>query len=452
MFDVRHIAQIVRGELIRGTDEVPRAFTHDSRRVEQGDVFVALLGARVDGHAFLCEAFERGACGAIVSDRSQAPASSRNLIVVSDPLRSLQTLAAAWRKRLDVPIVAITGSNGKTTTKAFLAHLLRGDYRTHVAPGNYNTEIGLALSVLAMPRSAEVGVFELAADKPGDIRALANLLHPTIGLVTDVGPSHLRGFQTLDAVADEKWHLVRALPPDGLAMVNADSARLRTRARSENHTCLTVGLGHGTLRGKVVCSVPRLTIDVGSPALHLESPLIGAHNAANLLLAVAAALKLGVSGPSIERRTRSFSPPHHRLQPLATPFGTVLDDTYNANPASTAAALRVLAALGNASSFRTFVFGDMLDLGNAATRYHRETVRLALDLGIDILFPVGEHAEAACQSAGLDRSVLTDPSSRGCRIRSHLAGTNNIVLVKGSRALGLDVLVRELTARPTAEG
>lgn len=449
MFHVREIARVVHANLVSGTDEIPRGFTHDSRLIEGGDVFVALPGKRTDGHAFLAEAFERGACGAIISDRSQAPASARNLIVVSDPLCALQALASAWRDTLTAPIVAITGSNGKTTTKALLAHLLRGDRRTHVAPHNYNTEIGVPLAVLAMPMSAEVGVFELGASAPGEVRFLADLLRPTMGLITDVGPSHLDGFGTLDDVADEKWSLVNALPPAGVALVNADSDSLLARASGERRRCLTVGLGRGAISGRIVRSVPRLTLDVDCPGLWLESRLLGSHNATNLLLAAASAHVLGVSETTLEDRTRSFSPPPHRLQPFTASFGTLLDDTYNSNPSSAAASLRVLAEFGDKSTHRAFVFGDMLDLGSNSASYHRNTVELALNLGIDVIFPVGERTMAACQS--IERAVFTRPSERASRIRGLLSETDNVVLVKGSRALALEHLVGQLLEGPEQE-
>lgn len=164
MFSVGEIAAIVRGQLVVESAETPGRIVHDSRCIEDGDLFVALRGMQTDGHAFLDEAFQRGACGAILSDRSRAPKSARGLIVVVDPLAALQTLASAWRAHLTATIIAVTGSNGKTTTRSFLAHLLRGAWNVHEAPNNYNTEVGLPLALLAMPSSAEVGVFELGTE------------------------------------------------------------------------------------------------------------------------------------------------------------------------------------------------------------------------------------------------------------------------------------------------
>lgn len=444
MFSVSEIATIVRGQLAAESAETPRRIVHDSRCVEEGDLFVALRGAQTDGHAFLGEAFERGACGAILTDRSRAPKSAHDLIVVVDPLAALQTLASAWRERLTGTIVAVTGSNGKTTTRSFLAHLLRGTWNVHEAPDNYNTEVGLPLALLAMPSSAEVGVFELGTEAPGEIGFLSTILRPTAAILTGVGPSHLAGFGSLDAIAEEKWSLIDAIPPDGLAFVNGDSARLLDRAEGANCELHTVGLGEGRFRGRVIEAVPRLIVAADAPLMRLETKLVGRHNAGNVLLAAACALRLGLPAGTLQERARGFEPLAHRLQPLRTSFGVVLDDTYNANPASTKAALHVLAAFGEPGTRRVFVFGDMLGLGDVSGGHHREILDLALELGIDVILPVGDHATAACRSSGSKRLVYAASEERLPRLRELLPGPQAVVLVKGSRALGLETLVAGL--------
>ncbi len=443
MFSLGEIAAIVHGERTNRGGRTPRRIVHDSRCVEPGDLFVALPGARTDGHEHLADAFRRGACGAIVSDPSRAPDSVHGLVVVPDTLVALQTLAAAWRDRSSATIVGITGSNGKTTTRSLLAHLLRDTSSVHEPPENYNTEIGLPLALLAMPGDSDVGVFELATEAPGEIRRLAEILRPSAALLTGVGPSHLEGFGSIDAIVAEKWSLVDTMAPEGLAFVNAESTPLRTRIATAGRTLVTVGLHEGEFRGHITSVVPRLSVVIDEPPLELRTGLLGEHNATNVLLAVACALRLGTSPATIEERTRTFEPIRQRLKAISAPFGTVLDDTYNANPASTRAALRVLAAFGTPRSRRLFLFGDMLGLGARSADYHTEILGFALGLGVDVI-PIGSRARAACTTAASDRIALLEPDSVSEAIRRRLAGPEDVVLVKGSRALGLERIVAAL--------
>ncbi len=448
MYPVGEIARIVDGGIFRGDGATPVRIVHDSREISEGDLFVALRGRRSDGHAFLRDVFARGACGALISDPSAAPDDAHNLIVVDDTLGALQRLASTWREALDATFVGITGSNGKTTTRALLAHVLSGPGRVRGvfnAPKNYNTEVGLPLALLAMPEAASIGLFELGADRPGDIAALADVLAPQVGLITSVGPSHLDGLGSVEAVAREKWSLVERLPPDGTAFVNADSPDLRRLMQDADDRCTSVGIEHGEVRGRVEEETPRLVLTVGDPPMRLASPLIGRHNAVNLLLAGVTAYRLGVPPRAIEERIETFLPVPHRLEPIDAPFGTILDDTYNANPASTAGALRALARCGGPETRRVFVFGEMRELGPDADRYHREVVDLALDLGIDAVLPVGARAADACRTRSspairfVDRDELDRTIHALC-----LDSRDAFVLVKGSRALKLERLVDEL--------
>jgi len=431
-------------------ETTPERVIHDSRLVQEGDLFIALKGERTDGHEFLEEAFVRGACGAIVSDSKAVPETARNVIRVEEPLRALWTLAAAWRREHSATLVGITGSCGKTTTKALLAHLLAADKKVFAAPESYNTEIGLPLALLAMSTSAQVSIFELGASAPGEIAPLAELLAPHIAILTTAGRAHLGGFGDISTVAEEKWELVRALPGDGTVVVNADCLELAPFIEQETRRLVSFGLESGMVRGTITRSVPNLHVKIAEPPLGLICPLIGRHNATNLLGAVSCALHLGVPPQTIERRVATFEPVSHRLQLLRVPFGYLLDDTYNANPDSTAAALRVLATLDVPVERRGFVFGDMLELGEAAARFHRELLRLALGLGIAPVFPVGELANQAAQDVleEVPRGTIIYSDRQelaGC-IRRSLEGDRNLLLVKGSRRLGLEGLVEQLTS------
>jgi UDP-N-acetylmuramoyl-tripeptide--D-alanyl-D-alanine ligase len=446
LFSIEEIARIVRGELVGDGVLVPTGFAVDSRRVAPGDLFFALPGARVDGRAFVDEAMARGACGAVLADPARRPTPSSPTIVVDDAHQALHDVARAWRARFSIPIVAITGSNGKTTTKALVAHLAGGTFVVHVAQENYNTDIGLPLALLAMPPGTEMGVFELGADRPGDIALLVRLLHPTVGLVTSVGQSHLEAFGTTERVANEKWDLVRGLPPGAAAFVNADSPELAALAAAERRPSLFgVGLAHGEVRARILTAVPRLTLVVGDPPLRLETDLVGEHNATNLLLAALCAHRLGVPLPMLEERAATFRPVPHRMERRPVRCGVLLDDVYNANPSSMSFALRTLAAFGDASTRRAVVFGDMLELGERSAALHDEVARLALGLPIDLIYPVGERAGAAF---GARADSRVHPVERG-RVAADLVGRlegemNAVILVKGSRGMRLEEIVEDI--------
>jgi UDP-N-acetylmuramoyl-tripeptide--D-alanyl-D-alanine ligase len=450
VFSFAEIAERVGGRLLEGEGGTPRRVVHDSRLVEDGDLFVALPGSRTDGHDHLAEAFARGASGALVS-REVAVPGGRNLILVPETLSALHRLASAWREGLPATLVGVTGTCGKTTTKLLLAHLLAGDRAAFAAPESYNTEVGLPLALLAMPASAGVGVFELGTSAPGEIVPLARLLAPCVGVITLVGRGHLQGFGSVTAVAEEKWDLVRALPADGLAVVNVDCPPLAERAAAWRRRISTVGLEAGTFRGRVEQVAPRLVLRVDEPPLSLSLPLLGAHNATNVLAAVACALHLGLSPETIERRVESFCGPSRRLALLPAPFGHVLDDTYNANPESVAAALRFVAEVDPPPVRRGFVFGEMLELGEGSDRCHDEVLALAVRLGVSPIYPVGDGATRAAERAlarGRGRGLVLVPrEDLARRAQEDLARGPALLLVKGSHALHLDELVQRLVCQ-----
>jgi UDP-N-acetylmuramoyl-tripeptide--D-alanyl-D-alanine ligase len=455
MFSIEEIASLLGGDLAGGGACTPTGFVADSRRAGRGDVFFALPGEKADGHAFVADAFARGAAGAIVSDRSLRPPESGTLLYVDDVRAALQTLSSAWRSRLSVPVVGITGSNGKTTTKALVAHFAGGALDVYAAQENYNTDIGLPLALLAMPQRAELGVFELGADRPGDISLLCRVLHPTTGILTSVGPSHLELFGTTRAIADEKWNLVRALSADAAAFVNADSPELAALANAERRPGLvTAGIAGGDVHARLLTSVPHLAIAVDTPPLHLETALVGEQNATNLLLAALCAITLGVPSRTVEERARSFRPVPHRMELRRARFGVVIDDVYNANPASMSAALKALAAFGTPLTRRVVVFGDMLGLGERSANLHDEVVRRTLALPVDAIYPVGERAEAAFRAAGDERVRCLDRQRVAADAVTHLARERDaVVLVKGSRGVQLEDIVDEILrlAPPAAQ-
>jgi UDP-N-acetylmuramoyl-tripeptide--D-alanyl-D-alanine ligase len=446
LFSIKEIARIVGGEIVGDGTFVPAGFAVDSRRVAPGDLFFALPGARVDGHAFLEDALARGACGAVLADRARRTGSSSPMLVVDDVRQSLHDVARAWRARFSIPIVGITGSNGKTTTKALVAHFAAGAFAVHAAQENYNTDIGLPLALLAMPTETEIGVFELGADRPGDIELLVRLLRPSMGIVTSIGPSHLEAFGTTERIANEKWDLVRGLPPGAAAFVNVDSPELSALAAAEGRpNLLGVGLAHGDVRARILTAVPRLALAIDAPPLRLNTDLVGEQNATNLLLAALCAHRLGVPFPTIEERAMTFRTVPHRMERRPVRCGLLLDDVYNANPSSMSFALRALASFGDASTRRALVFGDMLELGERSAALHDEVAQFALGLPIDLIYPVGECAGAAFGALGDPRVRHVERGRVAADLVGRLEGeTNAVILVKGSRGMHLEEIVENI--------
>ncbi len=429
------------------TATVPTGFAHDTRLLAPGEIFIALKGAQTDGHHYLSEAFARGAIGAIISDCTAIPSEGRNIILVDESLSALHKLARHWRRQFSAPMIGVAGSCGKTTTKEMIAHLLRPHRRIFVSPGNYNTEYGLPLALLEMDRDVEVGIFELGEERVGDIALLVDILAPTIGVITMIGRAHLEFLQTSEKVAEEIWQMVDQLPVDGYAIINADSSLLEKLRRKLHVNEISFGINNGDLRATVTNKPTGIHLEVTErdEQISLISPLFGKHNCYNILAAAAVARLHNIAWKEIQQGVASFMPYKHRLSLHPSPFGYILDDSYNANPDSTAAALHVLAELDLPVKYQAFIFGDMLELGKETAKFHRDIMQLAIKLGIDFIFTIGENACGA--AAELRRGALSqriilshDKEQLQRQVEERLSPGETLVLIKGSRSMGLDIL------------
>ncbi len=456
MLSLDWIAQVVGGRVHRPDParEIS-GVSIDSRLLRAGEFFVALPGQRTDGHLFLEEAFRRGASGAIVS---KIPSERfYNCIQVPDTTRALQQLAAARRKQLSIPIVGITGSSGKTTTKELLYALLSRRYRAYRSPGNYNTEIGLPLALLNMPPDAEVGIFELGLQRPGDLKILSELARPTIGVLTSVGDAHLGFFPSREALARAKWELIESLSTEGVAALNFDAPHLASWA--ERLPVRVIGFGiedeRASIRAKNIRddSLEGLAFEISARGerFDVRMHLLGRMNVYNALAASSVAFELDVPVREIQRALSEFKAISHRMElKRSQRFGLILDDSYNANPASTKEALWALARL-RVPHRKIFVLGDMLELGSFAKELHRELAGLIDELGLDRVFTVGELAKEAAlalakrpgwgASRALSARSLTELKAL---LWKELVDDRNLILIKGSRGMELDRLVSAL--------
>lgn len=434
------VARWVGGHLV-GADVEVGAVSTDTRAAVGGTLFVALRGERHDAHDFVATARTTGAAAAMVE---RALAVDLPQVVVLDTQIALGELARATRLHHAARVVAITGSNGKTTVKTLLASILSGHARTHVSAGNFNNEIGLPLSVLAMPADCVFAVLEMGAGKPGDIDYLARIAQPDVGLVNNVAPAHLERMGSLDGIAETKGALYAALPPDGVAVINADDAYAGRFAQiAGSRHVLRFGLRErADVTARLVPEQPQaftLVTPAGEIAVELRLP--GRHNLLNALAASSAALALDVPLPVIAAGLRAANPVPGRHSPHRLAGGGVLiDDSYNANPGSFAAAIATLAA---ASGRRVLVMGEMRELGADAAILHAEVGALARDSGIESLHGVGALTRAAVDAFGAGAVHHAGQDALADALRGELA-EGVTVLVKGSRGAAMDKVVRVL--------
>jgi UDP-N-acetylmuramoyl-tripeptide--D-alanyl-D-alanine ligase len=435
------IALWTRGSL-QGRDLMVRGVATDTRAAMPGALFVALKGDNFDGHDFVGKAKESGAVAVLVS---RPVAGDLPQIVVADTLLALGDLASHARAQHRARVVGITGSNGKTTVKTLVASILSLHGKTHVNAGNFNNEIGLPLSLLAMPEDTQYAVFEMGAGKPGDIDYLAAIARPEIGLVNNIGPAHLERMGSLEGVADTKGALYASLPAHGVAVINADEtfANLFTsinRAQRVIRFSLDKAADVGAEIRKLGAD-SRFLLRTPAGETEIVLPLAGRHNVANALAAASIALALDVPLATIKQGLDAAPVVKGRLVRHAMRGGwTLIDDSYNANPASTAAAI---ATLVQEPAEAWLVLGDMRELGTQARELHAQIGTLAKSSGIAWLYTVGELSRAAAAAFGEGAQHFADQESLAQALAAQVrAGVN--VLVKGSRGSAMDRIVKAL--------
>jgi UDP-N-acetylmuramoyl-tripeptide--D-alanyl-D-alanine ligase len=444
------IALWTHGQLM-GADIDVGGVSIDTRKIKPGDLFVAIKGERVDGHDFVAQAAASGAAAALVTRKVNAPIAQ---IVVDDTELALGDLASAVRAQNNVQVVGITGSNGKTTVKTLVASILSRHGRTHVNAGNYNNELGLPLTLLAMPADTQYAVLEMGAGKPGDIAYLAAIARPDIGLVNTIAPAHLERMGSVEGVAETKGALYQALPADGVAVINADDAFASFfGGLAGTRRQLRFALDH---KADIGADIVELGVDgsrfvLSTPVgdAEVDLPLPGRHNVGNALAAAAIALALNVPLDTIAAGLEQVPAIVGRLRAETMAAGWMLiDDSYNANPGSVGAAIDTLAL---AQGERWLVLGDMAELGPNARAMHAGIGERAKKQGIDRLFAVGPLSAAAVEAFGERGTHYTDKQALAKALNEQLHGGVTL-LVKGSRSAGMEQVVAALRNDKRAQG
>ena len=445
------VAARVAGGDLRGADAQFDAVSIDTRTLRAGELFVAIKGERHDGHAFVAEAAARGALAALVSAPQDTPLPQ---IVVSDTRAALGRLAAAWRAGFHVPVIGVTGSNGKTTVKEMIAAILRERGEVLVTQGNLNNDLGVPLTLFRLRAHYRYAVIEMGANHLGEIAYVAGLAKPTVALITNAGAAHLEGFGSLEGVARGKGEIYEALAADGVAVLNASDAFAAywrgligaRRVISFGFAGADVGLVEGSERleqGAELTAAFSLRIPQGEIPVQLQ--LLGRHNQINACAAAAAALAVGATLEDIRRGLAAMRPVKGRLQlKRAGARAKVIDDSYNANPDSVRAALQVLVELPGR---HVLVMGDMGELGAGAEDLHAALGTEARMLGVSELYTTGALCAAAASAFGPSARHFPTQADLISALRRRVRQSEEALtlLVKGSRRARMEKVVEALT-------
>lgn len=430
-----------------------RDVSTDSRKVKVGSLFIALRGDRFDGHEFVASAFGSGATCAIVDRRADTERfKNRPYLVVRDTMQALGALAQCYRRKFDIPVIAVAGSNGKTTTKDMIAAVLKRKYRIQSTSENLNNQIGVPHTIFGLKPAHEIAVVEIGTNHPGEIKYLCDMLEPTHGLITNIGREHLEFFRTLDGVMREEGSLFRKLGSDGIGFVNADDPRVVRLARHLNKKVVFGFKGrtkhiagrrfHQSDRGETIFSIKAM----GRKSFEVKMDIPGRHAVANALAAATVGLSFGVPNVEIRKALAAFRSSDKRMEINRWSGLIVLNDTYNANSDSVRAALETMQKYPH-SGRKIAVFGDMLELGARSAGEHRRVGRMVNELGIDVLLTFGKQARIIHDAAVVKNKIHFEQKESLCAHLDRLLSQGDLVLVKGSRGMRMEDIVNHIHSR-----
>jgi UDP-N-acetylmuramoyl-tripeptide--D-alanyl-D-alanine ligase len=456
-FSPQDILDATGGTVIRG--DLGKAFegiSIDSRTIKRGELFIALRGVRFDGHQFVSEAMERGGDGAIVESEPLGKEATfdprgKPVIAVEDTLRALGDIAHYWRERHPIPLVAVVGSNGKTTTKEIIATLLEGSFRVLKTLGNRNNLVGLPLTLLDLSPEHNIAVVEMGMNVRGEIQRMTEIANPDVGLITNISEAHLEGLGTFEELVKAKGELWDTMRPNAVIVVNQNDANVVKCAKGYPGKRVTFGVevpgdvmaqGIRIEGGKGV----RFTLTMRGGEVEAAFPMMGISSVYNALAGTAVASIFGVQLKEIKERLEGFKPFSMRMEIIRLDNGaTIINDTYNANPRSMELALKALSEVEEAER-GIAVLGDMLELGQFSEEAHARVGEKVASLGVDLLFTLGERAETIAKKArraGLDegRVVVSMDYRDLLHSLKKTIKRGDWILVKGSRSMSMEKIV-----------
>ena len=411
----------------------------DSRECRSGDLYIAICGEKVDGHDFIDNAVENGAKVVLAQEHIKTDAYT---VLVNNTIEAISAVASFWRNQFNIPVIAITGSNGKTSTKELLRHVLNAQFAVHATEGNYNTSIGLPLTLFQMMQAHTISILEMGANQPGDIGALCSIANPTHGLITNIAPAHLEGFGSINEVAHTKAALFRAMSDKGIGFVNLTDPHISKMNLPKNS--ITFGITPD-------CDYPAdiHTEDDGTLSLTIstEDIFTGSSNfsfAKNIIACAAIADTLNISWDLFRDRISTFQPPPGRCEIKKSKNMTFIDDTYNANVESTIAAIDYLTGFSG-NGRRILIFGDMFELGDESKNQHIKVGQKCIESNLDYVFTVGTETLAT------HKSITNGPKNIHFETKEDLIKElkteitdGDKILVKGSRGMAMETIIETL--------
>ncbi|MCK5148220.1 UDP-N-acetylmuramoyl-tripeptide--D-alanyl-D-alanine ligase [bacterium] len=423
----------------------------DSRQVRAGSVFFALPGEITDGHMFIADALKKGAV-LIITDECH-PATDKykdndRVYAVKDTITALQAAATAYRSTFDYPVIAITGTNGKTTTKEILTAVLSKKYSVNASPGNLNNHLGVPLSIFQWSMQADMAVVEMGMNHPGEIARLCEIARPTHGVITNIGSGHLAFLKDLDGVANAKSELLEYLSDNGIAYLNGDDPMLKERIGIVQD-CTTFGFSvTNQVKGEVIDSYKNGYYGLRFENIDMCVPLLGQHNLMNALAAVTIGRSFNVALPEIKKAIEEIVPVKQRMQLSKAGEVKIINDSYNANPSSMHAALKSLAEI-ECTGKRYAVLGDMAEMGESSESAHQQVGELISELAIDRLYLFGAAMSVAEDSAnrcGFDHTYHFEEHRSMIEILIKEVQPGDALLIKGSRSMRMEIVAEELIA------
>ncbi|MFH1458320.1 MAG: UDP-N-acetylmuramoyl-tripeptide--D-alanyl-D-alanine ligase [Candidatus Omnitrophota bacterium] len=453
MFKVEELLKATQGKFVSGKrDACVKGVSIDSRTLKRGEAFIAIKGRNYDGHCFVNEAIKKGS-NVIIFKKPflrTKPKDEITFIEVKDTVRALGGIARFHRQRFDIPVIAVTGSNGKTTTKEMIFWVLSRKFKVLKTSGTKNNQIGLPLTLLGLNNACDLAVLEIGSNHFGEIGYLCRICQPDIGVITNIGPSHLEYFKNLEGVFREKMALIRELKKPGLAILNADDRFLKKVLHRAHKRPLALGFGIKNRSDFLATEIRALGQSLQfsvNQKYRFTLRTLGYYNIHNALAAVACARIFGMSMPDAASRLATFVPPQNRLQLLTLNNITFIDDTYNSNPLSLRQSLAVLKD-SRAEGRKIFVMGDMLELGRRAVHFHRQIGKEAARI-CDVFIAVGplsKWAALAARKEGLKAQDVflceNNLEARDILYKKVNPGSEDLVLIKGSRAMMLEKILQ----------
>lgn len=422
---------------VTGIENIPEltGISIDSRSCKKGDLYVALAGERVDGHDFVNQAYENGATAALLAHPVEADPHLKQLIV-DDPLKTVGSVAQHWRQNFNIPVIGITGSNGKTSTKDLLTHILKSKFTVHSTFGNWNTTISLPITVLGINSTHEISVLEMGASAIGEISYLSSIAHPTHGLITNIAPAHLEGFGSVENIKHQKGALFQSLNP-GTAFVNNDDEHVRSIGIMDKK--ITFGTSNDSdFHYTMINGDNSIILELNGDKIDTASKNMAF--AKNCMAVTTISLSIGIDLDQIKERILSAVPTKGRCEVKRIGHFTVIDDSYNANLQSTISAIDFLKDY-NGTGRKILIFGDMKELGNDSEDHHSKIGIYSENAGIDGLITVGNDSKYANDNCNLQLNIHFDDHPSLAHELKSIVSPDDIILLKGSRSMNMDSII-----------